>query len=163
MGRELTPEERASLRDKVNEICEISPQEFDPALHLSYAQEIVRTLDSTLDATYSFQFMYTTPDRRTIEFGFSEERVGYYVAEIFQRIWGRRELVLDYFWDRGRRELYERSWIETVIGYRERSLELLDISRITRTPTTFVFPPFTDHPSIMLSFYRGHRQYLWRR
>src|SRR4051812_738361 len=118
----LPPHEQMILAAKVNRICEVLPEDFDPETQVADAIEIVRLLNSRLYTQRGFQFIFSrfsksessivagttsagqidyrfeSESETTHKFNIKEYRIGGYVAT--KVIQGREAtIILEDFWD----------------------------------------------------------------
>lgn len=168
----LPPEQQLILAAKVNRLCEVLPEDFDPVTQVADAKEIIRLLDPRLQIQRGMQFTFTTTGTsessvfagatnagqvntsiesetvRQARFNIKEYRIGGYVAT--KRL-SRREATIRFadFWDPNADGIDQGVLEpETVIGYDPESLDPKRITRIAYTPRIFlrVFSFPKEHP-----------------
>ncbi len=153
----LEPQEQLLIAAKVNRVCELQSDEFDPSTHVQDAQDVVNALNSRVLASGRFKgsASYTRPSkselragatsagqvnasfdetkRSEVRFGVREYRIGFYVATKYN---DKRQssLIFEHFWDRGEvNEAFEDDQPQTEIVYKNDSLEVVAINK--RMPT----------------------------
>lgn len=135
-------EEKIELWALVNELCrvtQVNPDEFNPAKHLPYAQELVNSLDVKLGVSLPLELSYKgEPDEfgneTSFDYGKDEQRLGHYVITK-HKIWPKKLVLnLEHFWDRDKHELFEQGSISTNIIYGKEDKKVKAIRTDTLEP-----------------------------
>lgn len=173
----LPPQQQLILAAKVNRLCEVLPENFDPETQVEDASEIVRLLDARLQTQRGFQFTYIRSGKsessvfagatnagqvnasveaetvRQARFNIKEYKIGGYVATKVH-LWRDATIILEDFWD-PQADGIDLGVLEpkTIIRY---DPSLLDISRITRVA-------FTPRRVLgFINFPKAHHLDMWR-
>ncbi len=137
----LPPEQQLIIGAKVNRLCEVSVEEFDPETQVADAEEIVRALqprmkptnqaNAELNMTHKSDYKimagetgfgqvntnFDSTESINLKLGIEEYRIGGYVAKlrVFKSFSG---LEFEHFWDRGLiNEAFEQESVSHCIAF----------------------------------------------
>lgn len=151
----LPPDQQLLIGARVNRLCELEPDKFDPAFHLDEVRSIIEALDPRMEESSITQFTlvekhksdstvatgatdhgnistsFHSDQTKELRIGVKEYRIGAYVATK-QTNRDSTFLIFEHFWDRREiDEIFERQKKQTEIGYDKESLEPFSVRQAT--------------------------------
>lgn len=149
MSKKLSADGELSLFWKINALCSVNSEQFEPEMHLPLAESIVETLDDVIEPLFDFLPTYTTQSHRPI----NKYSVRQYVAEKYKFPFSETYSLR--FSHAGHRE--RDAYTRTTIEYNKNSKELLRIATSVIEPYYLVFGSF----SLFVGFPKTHD--LWKK